>query len=209
MKKLLVIFLFLAILVGCSTHKELTMEEKKTRLKQNLAQLNRFQATGILEVNYKELSLKKEFIMKKNPQEIRFDAINSGVMALTVSPFASGYIGEEVYITSYNNETFEDVIMPFDQVQPYLDFESFTPAEINNIIQTKRFVVGEMIMTFNDSYQVATFELDNKEVKFIYNKQNILDTLTIDDDEVDAKLVLDTFKIGDYKINKINRRNHD
>jgi hypothetical protein len=165
--------------------------------------LNRFKASGIVEVNLKGISLKKEFIFKKNAQELRFDVINSGIFALMASPFASAYVGNGVKVTNYENNFFEDIELPIFPLQSYLDLEAFSPEFLDEIVKNKKINIAFITFNFNDQYQVESIQAAKQLINLDYDRMGGLEKVEFSAKKANIKLLFDTFVKGDFDIKRI------
>lgn len=96
-KLLIILALTIIILAGCAANKPI---DHKARLRAEMLRWENFSSEGVVQVSYMGISLRKMFVLSKTRDELRFDVIDGGAMAMQSKPMLSAYMGEYISIQS-------------------------------------------------------------------------------------------------------------
>jgi len=202
MKKILVLFLLVILVFGCSTIQELTKKQKEEIVRANLAYLNKFKAEGLVEIVIKGFSLKKEFVFTKNQHSLRLDVIDSGIMSLFPSPFATLYAGEKILVTNYDMGFFPDLIIDKFPLKEFIDLEKLPQGIIDEIVKNKKFTIAIIQFEFDDLYRLSKIILNDNEISLKYIANDLV-RAELKSSKADVNIDFDSFVSGDYSITPI------
>lgn len=206
MKKIILLLMVVLVLASCSTLRELSRYEKENLALANLRYLNGFKATGIAEIAIKGFSIKKEFVLSKNKSTLRLDILESGIMSLLPSPFATIYVADKVIITNYNKGFFNDLVLdqfPFSQ---YLDLEALPQGIIDEIVSNKAFNIAVLQFKFDDMFRLNKIIMNENIIDLNYEKKD-LSLVNITSSKAKINISLDSFKPGEVKIKPLKLKN--
>jgi hypothetical protein len=202
MKRNIFIILILILLAGCSTLKEMSYQDKENLVRHNLAYLNNFKGEGVLEVSFKGLSLKKEFLIIKNHNSLRLDVLDSGIFSLIPSPFASLYVKDSAIITNYNKGLFPDMVFDKIPLQELLDFSKLPQGIIDEIIKNKAFTIAIIQFEFDDFYRLSKIKVNQESLNLIYRGPD-LSRIELASQKADVNIDFDLFQQGEFEIKPI------
>lgn len=206
MKKIILLLMVVLVLASCSTLRELSRYEKENLALANLRYLNGFKATGIAEIAIKGFSIKKEFVLSKNKSTLRLDILESGIMSLLPSPFATIYVADKVIITNYNKGFFNDLVLdqfPFSQ---YLDLEALPQGIIDEIVSNKAFNIAVLQFKFDDMFRLNKIIMNENIIDLNYEKKD-LSLVNITSSKAKINISLDSFTPGEVKIKPLKLKN--
>ena len=66
MRRIYLLILVASLMFGCSSIKKLSEKDKEDMARANLAYLNNFKSSGVVDISMKEFSIKKEFFLKNS-----------------------------------------------------------------------------------------------------------------------------------------------
>ncbi|OQY39678.1 MAG: hypothetical protein B6226_01425 [Candidatus Cloacimonetes bacterium 4572_65] len=204
MKKILTLLILVIILAGCTTHRELSQQQKMNLLRDNLSRLNNFKASGVVEVNVSAFSLKKEFSLTKSSKEVRIDIIDSGIFALSPKPFASIYVGSSVAVTDYNKGFIPERKIPFFPFQSFLDLENLPTGILEEIVMNGNFNVGPFILNFDSQYRLSEVVYGKNRALLEYDNSDEIELIKIESTKANLNMKFDSFEHGVYTIKKLN-----
>ncbi len=207
MRKIIIVLFVSMLLTACSTFIELTHQDKESLVRQNLEYLNAFQGSGILEVSFKGLSLKKEFLIKKNPSSLRLDILDSGIFALLPSPFASLYIKDRVLITNYGKGLFPDMIIDKLPLAEFLDLSSLPQGIIDEIVKNRKFSISIVEFNFDETYKLSSIKMNKENINLIYQGADLV-KIKLDSEKADVQIEFDSFQKGLFDIKPIKIENN-
>ena len=100
MKFLLKIILFVIILVlwSCATLTIDDYSKKEKLLLEHLESWKNFRIDGIIELNYKSFSFRKNISIRKNEQAFRLDIYDSGIMGMHPTPFVTVFMDTTIVL---------------------------------------------------------------------------------------------------------------
>jgi hypothetical protein len=192
---------------ACSSIKELTRMQKEALVRANLSYLNNFKSEGILEVAIKGFSLKKEFVLKKNSDSIRLDVIDSGIMSLLPSPFATFYAKDKILLTNYNKGFFPDLVMDEFPLKEFLDFDKLPQGIIDEIVTNRKFTIAIIQFEFDELYRMQKILVNGNLITFKY-QGNTLTRVELNSSKADVNIDFDSFENGDFAIKALELNNN-
>jgi len=206
MKKTVVLLMLILLVLGCSSIKELTKRQKEDLVRANLSYLNKFKSEGILDVSIKGFSLKKEFVLKKNQNSLRLDVLDSGIMSLLPSPFATLYAKDQVVVTNYNKGFFSDIIIDKFPLKEFFDLEKLPQGIIDEIVKNRKFTIAIIQFEFDELYRMNKIRLNEDIVTFNYIA-NALVGIELNSSKADVNIDFDTFEAGEFSIKPLEITN--
>ena len=206
MKRIILLLFVVFLLTSCSVIKDFTQQEKERLALDNLQYLNNFKATGVAEIAYKGLSIKKEFVLRKNKDVMRLDILESGILSLLPSPFASVYLSDKVIITNYNKGFFKDTIIEDFPLAQYLDLEKLPPGIIEEIVNNKAFDIAVLRFKFDDLFRLSKIVMGENVIDLKYEKKDLA-LVNLTSSKAGLNIALDSFKPGPVEIKPIKLKN--
>lgn len=203
MKKLIILALLILLVFGCSTIKELSHKDKEDLVRANLAYLNKFKSEGVLEVSLKGLSLKKEFVLKKNQNSLRLDVLDSGIFGLLPSPFATLYAKDEIIITNYNKGFFSDLVLDKFPLKEFLDFDKLPQGIINEIVKNRNFSIAVLQFEFDEQYRMNKIIMNKDLISFKYSGKDLI-RVELKSTKADVNVDFDRFISGEFPIKALD-----
>lgn len=202
MRRIYLLILVAFLMFGCSSIKKLSEKDKEDMARANLAYLNNFKSSGVVEISMKEFSIKKEFFLKKNNQSLRLDILDSGIMSLLPSPFASLYIEDKILVTNYNKGFFPDLIYQDFPVKQFLDFEKLPQGIIDEIVKNRKFTIAIIQFDFDEKYRLQQIKIKEDKTLFEYHNDG-LNSIKFISPKAEVRFDFDTFESGEVKIKAI------
>ena len=206
MKRIITLFILTFLFFGCSTIKELTQKQKEDLVRANLAYLNNFKAEGVLEVAIKGFSLKKEFVLKKNQTSLRLDVLDSGIMSLFPSPFATLYAKDQIILTNYNKGFFPDFLIDKFPLKEFFDLEKLPQGIIDEIVKNRKFNIAIIQFEFDELYRLNKIILNQDEITLKYIANDLV-RMELNSSKADVNIDFDTFNAGEFSIKPLEITN--
>lgn len=207
MKKSLILILLVFLILACSTIRDLSKMQKEELVRANLAYLNKFKSKGLVEVVIKGFSLKKEFVLKKNETSLRLDVLDSGIMSLLPSPFATLYANEQIILTNYNKGFFPDLVLEKFPLKEFFDLEKLPQGIIDEIVENRKFAISIMQFEFDELYRMNKVTLDKNVIDFKYIANDLV-RIELQSYKADVNIDFDTYECGDYTIKPLEINNN-
>lgn len=198
---ILIIITFL--LSACSVN-DLSYNDKIILLDKNFKKLNEFRAEGVADFRSQQLSLKKDFIIRKNSDCLRIDVLDSGILGLMPAPFASAYFGDEIYITNYNKNFFEPLFKSETKLDSLFNFENIKPEMKIEIIKKHKLYIKDFCFIFDKSFKVKQINNKNINIKIKYFYDEI-DKLIIEANDIEIIVKINSIIYKHNKIKKIKK----
>ena len=186
--------LFLLFFAGCSFFLPNGDHSLENKYILELDKWNTFQMEGVAEIYQDELVLRKYFKAQKNPQALRIDLIESGLLGIHPTPFASIYADTSLTMRTPPDYTIKTNNLNFPIDLNYLKMFSKT-ISINKIYQDSLFSLQFTNEMFLKCIETEGFHLDleynqNTLAKIIiFNKNKKLAKLTIDKIQYEYKKI--------------------
>ncbi len=199
MKKIVILLVLTFLLLACSSIKELTNKQKEELVRTNLSYLNNFKSEGVLEVIIKGFSLKKEFVLKKRNDSLRLDVLDSGIMSLLPSPFATLYVKDEILLTNYNKGFFPDLILEKFPLKEFFDLDKLPQEIIDEIVDNRSFAIAFIQFQFDELYRLNKIMLNENVINFNYSSNNLI-RIELNSSKADVRIDFDSFQTGDFLI---------
>lgn len=199
MKKIVILLVLTFLLLACSSIKELTNKQKEELVRTNLSYLNNFKSEGVLEVIIKGFSLKKEFVLKKRNDSLRLDVLDSGIMSLLPSPFATLYVKDEILLTNYNKGFFPDLILEKFPLKEFFDLDKLPQGIIDEIVNNRSFAIAFIQFQFDELYRLNKIMLNENVINFNYSSNDLI-RIELNSSKADVRIDFDSFQTGDFPI---------
>ncbi|MBI9031532.1 hypothetical protein JEZ13_05985 [bacterium] len=206
MKRAYILIVAILFMVGCSSVKQLSEKQKEKLARTNLAYLNNFNSRGVVDISVKGFSLKKEFFLKKNSKSLRLDILDSGIMSLLPSPFASLYVEDKILVTNYNKGFFPDLVSEQFPVNQFLDLEKLPQGIIDEIIKNRKFTIAIIQFEFDEKYRLHQIIMNENKTTFEY-QNNDLYRINFLSPKAEVKFDFDSFETGDVLIKPVELKN--
>lgn len=166
---------FLLLLCACLQLGKRSPAEKEDLLKTELWKWHTFRATGIIEVNYRQYSFRKDFLLLKENDRIRFDIMDGGIFGLQPSPFLSVYL-DSCLIVKTSGQSAQ--IMDIKQLEtefPYLDYLrslSILWDKREELIRNQQVIMNDLTFTCNTEMQIINISsLRGFQILFSYRQE--------------------------------------
>ncbi len=198
-KAMLLIMVILIVLIsGCSVFSTSNSTSRRA-LEKNLTLWDSFSMQGIVEINYKALSFRKNFTMRKDGNEFNFKVLNAGLMGLNPKPLvsisyadsltidASGFAGGEGFIPSN---------IEIGNLGHDLSLSKYLLPIADEIIMNRTINRMELDFNFNKKMQlVSVGKSDKDKVTFEYDLNNNPERIAIVVDGIEFLIInIDNYK---------------
>ncbi|MGI6198067.1 MAG: hypothetical protein ACOYIS_02925 [Candidatus Cloacimonadaceae bacterium] len=209
MKRTVIILLLAVVLIltGCAGGKKpLSREAKKSLLRSELNRWSNFQAQGIAEISYKGLALRKNFVVGKTPEELRFDVLDGGIFGSAATPLISLYLGDYFSI----NSDFQPRLALMAAAMMGKKFDmgdvqglfSLADSYVDEIVDTGKISRESLEINFTPKMQLDSVkDAKNKlSAVFTYTKKGEPDAIVFKIKSASIELLFDKVKYGNAKV---------
>ena len=177
-KRKFFIFLFLLLLLfGCATIPKTDFAQKEKLLSAHLKEWENIRIDGIIELNYRSFSFRKNIVIKKTGDRGRIDIFDSGVFGLKPNPFISAYFDSTLFVRLPEQPKFVGINnSSLERELPNLSFIRIFDELVSNkkkILIEKEYRNKDFIFYFSDEMKLEKIELtqENFYVLFDYLKE--------------------------------------
>ena len=108
-KAILFSLLITVLFTSCSYLPHYSKRQKEELLLTNLNKWETFKLEGIIEVNHKIFSFRKNLFLNKSGTKFRLDIVDSGILGLSPSPFITAYYDSSLVLRLPGNEEFTEI----------------------------------------------------------------------------------------------------
>jgi len=194
MKFLLKIILFVIVLVlwSCATLTIDDYSKKEKFLSNHLESWKNFRIDGIIELNYKSFSFRKNISIRKNEQAFRLDVYDSGIMGMHPTPFITVYMDTIIILrlpfqtenskldSLFEKEKLPDFSEIFDVQKLIINKEKIVKSqnyenENYSLVFSNKMLIEKIVFTNPDSYIILEYDRNNElsDISFFYDEKNI------------------------------------
>ncbi|MDZ4183116.1 MAG: hypothetical protein U1B83_09585 [Candidatus Cloacimonadaceae bacterium] len=202
------IFIILAlvglILAGCAANKPI---DHKARLRAEMLRWENFSSEGIVQVSYMGISLRKMFVLSKTRDELRFDVLDGGAMAMQSKPMLSAYMGEYISIQSPfapQLEKLSGAVIKQNPLGYFASLDSLINVYSDEIVANRKIDAGSGIEIFFDQNLRVSRVTDTQSksgVQISYLSNGNPDKLMINlDAKTSMELLFDKIRYGNAEI---------
>ena len=177
-KRKFFIFLFLLLLLfGCATIPKTDFAQKEKLLSAHLKEWENIRIDGIIELNYRSFSFRKNIVIKKTGDRGRIDIFDSGVFGLKPNPFISAYFDSTLFVRFPEQTKFIEINnSSLKRELPDLSFIKIFDELVSNkykILKEKEYRDNKYIFSFSNEMKLEKIELtqENFYVLFDYLKE--------------------------------------
>ena len=175
MRKSLVILL---ILLCCISFDLQAKKNKAELLQTNLKQWEQFRWEGIIQVQSSYLSLRKDFVLVKNKDEMRLDILDTGPMGLSAQPLVSAYLKDQIVLEAPTIKQLSNLdlnwFIPTGAVGSLIHFTDSLTAKSDEILKTRQAETAETVFSFDKDYRLVNISNPDLVLQafIIYNRRN-------------------------------------
>ncbi len=173
-KFLLNLVLLLVILTGCATLPKPV--NKRDLLLKNTNKWSNFSLEGIANINYKQLTFRKMILIKKNNDSFLANIIDSGVMGMNPTPFASIKIDSSLTVSMMGNS--QKIPISSQLISSYFNSD-FVMKHQNEIIKNLEYQTEQVSIYWNEEMQVIRISSQDILAKMNYDFKGDLAKLDI------------------------------
>ena len=194
MKFLLKIILFVITLVlwSCATLTIDDYSKKEKLLLDHLETWKNFRIDGIIELNYKSFSFRKNISLRKNEHAFRMDIYDSGILGMHPTPFITVYMDTTIVLrlpfqteeskldSIFKKEKLPDFSKTFDLQKLINNKEKIVKSQnyqTNNysLIFSKKMLIEKIVFNNPDFYINLEYSRNNElsDISFFYDEKNI------------------------------------
>ena len=165
------------LLFGCATIQKIGFSQREKLLSAHLKEWENIQINGIIELNYRSFSFRKNIIIKKMGDRGRIDIFDSGVFGLKPNPFISAYFDSTLFVRLPEQPKFVGINnSSLERELPNLSFIRIFDELVSNkkkILIEKEYRNKDFIFCFSDEMKLKKIELtrENFYVLFDYLKE--------------------------------------
>lgn len=210
--KLKYLFIVLVILAqSCALLRQPDYDEKLLILEHNLKKWEHFTMEGLASLNYEQYSFRKNFVLRKNGNTLRFDVFDSGFFGLQPSMFVSAYLDDEGL--EYRLITDEEINrFAYDENFPKL-ITLLDPLRLmeksDEIINKQKLEFDGVSIYFTNAMTIEKIisHQSKHEVRFSYDHNNDAQSITVFDGRKEiTALMIDKIDYRQPEINKLEER---
>lgn len=210
---LLILLVAVALLLtSCSTNsKPSSRELKKILLKAELDRWENFKAEGIANMSYLGLTLRKNFVLSKTADELRFDVIDGGIFGSAAKPLISVYLGEYLSINSdfqpqlaIMAASMMDKEFHMGQLHTLL---ALAESYADEIIDEAKIEKESLQILFSPQMQLQSVKetKNNLSAAFSYTKKGEPDSILIKIKGASVELLFDNIKYGQAQVKALEK----
>jgi len=207
-RSLLLITVLLIFTSSCSLIPRYSQQEKEALLISNLHKFDTFRITGIVEVNYKIFSFRKNIILKKNQDQLRADIVDSGIFGLSPTPFISAYYDSLLMVRFSKQEDL--LIIPQDELAegfPYFNYLLDLGLLLDHkelIIKDHQLEMDGIIFHFSENMELVKIERSDNSflIQLNYNT-SLEEILFFKNDKLIADIIIDKITFSEVNISKL------
>ena len=165
------------LLFGCATIQKIGFSQREKLLSAHLKEWENIQIDGIIELNYRGFSFRKNVVLKKMGDRGRIDIFDSGVFGLKPNPFISAYFDSTLFVRFPEQTKFVEINnSSLERELPNLSFIRIFDELVSNkkkILIEKEYRNKDFIFCFSDEMKLKKIELtrENFYVLFDYLKE--------------------------------------
>ena len=165
------------LLFGCATFQKTDFSQKEKLLSAHLREWENIQIDGIIELNYRSFSFRKNIVIKKTGNLGRIDIFDSGVFGLKPNPFISAYFDSTLFVRFPEQTKFAKIDnSSLKRELPDLSFIKMFDELVSNknkILKEKEYRNNNFIFYFSDEMKLKKIELAQEKfcVLFEYSKE--------------------------------------
>jgi len=165
------------LLFGCAIIQKPDFAQKEKLLSTHLKEWKNIQIEGIIELNYRGFSFRKNIVIKKTGDLGRIDIFDSGVFGLKPNPFISAYFDSTLFVRLPEQPKFVGINnSSLERELPNLSFIRIFDELVSNkkkILIEKEYRNKDFIFYFSDEMKLKKIELtrENFYVLFDYLKE--------------------------------------
>jgi len=203
------LIIFVVFITSCSILSKYSTKEKEALLIKNLQKWESFQLEGIVEVNYKIFSFRKNIVLRKKNDLFRSDIFDAGLFGLAPTPFLSIYIDSLLTIRLAGKD--ELIEIPPEELNkdfPYFKY-LLDLKEIKNhkqqIIDNGKLEIDDLTFHFSKNMEITQIQNVSKNFSVLLTYGKELEEISLfADNKVIADIIIDKILFSDIRINKIN-----
>ncbi|MCK4312771.1 MAG: hypothetical protein KAW88_08570 [Candidatus Cloacimonetes bacterium] len=175
--RLLIFFFLFSLFFGCATFQKIDFSQKEKLLSAHLKEWENIQIDGIIELNYRSFSFRKNIVIKKTGNLGRIDIFDSGVFGLKPNPFISAYFDSTLFVRFPEQTKFVEINnSSLKRELPDLSFIKIFDELVSNknkILEEKKYRNNDFIFYFSDEMKLEKIELAQEKfcVLFDYSKE--------------------------------------
>jgi len=177
--KFTTLFILAILFFGCAVNAGFSIRQKEKMLQNNLRKWENYRLDGIVEMNYKQFSFRKNIVVRKNITAFRFDIFDSGIMGLHPTPFISAYIDSIIVLRLPNQK--ETLKMEFSDEKKETAFFNFLKnykaifARKEQILKSGKAEIDGSVFYFSPEMEIVKIITADFTINFVYdNSQNPL-----------------------------------
>ncbi len=173
----LVFLLLFLLLFGCATFQKTDFAQNEKLLSTHLKEWKNIRIDGIIELNYRSFSFRKNVVIKKTGNIGRIDIFDSGVFGLKPNPFISAYFDSTLFVRFPEQTKFTKIDnSSLKRELPDLSFIKIFDELVSHktkIIKEKEYRNNNFIFYFSDEMKLKKIELAQEKfyVVFDYSKE--------------------------------------
>ena len=205
LKFLLGFFLFL---FACSTIPK-SHQQKEYFLKKNLQEWEKLRIDGIIEVNYKGFTLRKNIVLKKNTEAIRMDIFDSGILGISPTPYASAYFDTLLFVKMPGKNNVEIIgkekINDFTEIVDFFFNPNLLLKKKKEILNNHQTETENLIIFFNPVFQIKKIEYRENNISALFIYEDRLTEISLwNNNKKLACIYVDNINFNNQNINKLN-----
>jgi hypothetical protein len=205
----ILILLFLTV-SSCSYISHISHNEKEIMLQNNLNKWKTFRLDGIIEVNHKVFSFRKNLVLKKTDNRFRLDVFDSGVLGLSPAPFLSAYYDSLLILRlPGNSDLVETATEKLQEDFPYLKYFLNTDILLEHkaiILEKNQLQLNDITLYFSENMEIIKIEHveKNQSLQIEYDNDPV-EIIFFSKDKPIVDIIIDKITFSDVNIKAINQ----
>lgn len=171
------------LLFGCATFQKTDFLQREKLLSAHLKEWKNIRIDGIIELNYRSFSFRKNIVIKKTGNLGRIDIFDSGVFGLKPKPFISVYFDSTLFVRFPEQTKFAKIDnSSLKREVPDLSFITIFDELVSNknkILKEKKYQNNNFIFYFSDKMKLEKIELAQKKFRVLFNYSKELSKISI------------------------------
>ncbi len=174
MKKTLILGLALLCLLLPALEAK---SKKQKQLDGNLRQWEQFRWLGIIQVESSLFSMRKNFVLAKDRDELRMDILDSGVLGLQAKPLVSVYVKDRIVLEAPTIKQLSKLdpnwFIPGGAVGSLIHFTDSLQARSAEILANRTTEIADAVFGFDKKFRLNRIANDDLvlEARILYNRR--------------------------------------
>ncbi len=178
-------FILIIFLWSCASVSTGDYSKKEKLLLKHLENWKNFRIDGIIELNYKSFSFRKNISLRKNEQAFRLDIFDAGIMGMHPTPFITVYIDTILVIRlPFQTENSKlDSLLDMEKIPDFSEILDVQELDDNKekLIKSQKHQKENYTLLFSDKMLIEKilFNAHDSHINLKYDRNNEVTDLSI------------------------------